>query len=95
MHWEKYNHELVNQGSLTVYLGDDLASMWTSNEGAAAHWGCSTVYPDRVVQLGLLPQQIYRLPLRQTVGLMRSFLTLSGWRWRCPIPPPYAACAGT
>jgi hypothetical protein len=86
MHWEKYNHELVNQGSLTVYLGDDLASMWTSNEGAAAHWGRSTVYPDRVVQLGLLPQQIYRLPLRQTVGLMRSFLTLSGVALEVPDP---------
>ena len=78
MHWKKYNRELADRGSLTVYLGDDLASKWASNNGAAADRGRPEVYPDHVILLGLVRQQVYRLPLRQTVGLMRSVLKLSG-----------------
>jgi hypothetical protein len=86
MHWKKYNHELANRGSLTVWLGDDPASKWASQESATADRGRPVVYPDQVILLGLLLQQIYRLPLRQTVGLMRSVLTLSGVALAVPDP---------
>jgi hypothetical protein len=86
MHWKKYNRELANRGSITVYLGDDLASKWASSESATPDRGRPVVYPDQVVLLGLLLQQIYRLPLRQTVGLMRSVLTLSGVALAVPDP---------
>ena len=86
MHWKQYNRELANRGSLTIYIGDDLASRWTSNEGAAADRGRPVVYPDQVIMLGLILQQVYRLPLRQTVGLMRSVLKLSGVALAVPDP---------
>jgi hypothetical protein len=95
MHGKQYNRELANRGSLTVYIGDDLASKWTSTEGAAAGRGRPVVYPDQVILLGLVLQQVYRLPLRQTVGLMRSVLRLSGMALAVPDPPPCAAGAGT
>jgi hypothetical protein len=90
MHWNKYNRELADRGSLTAYLGDDLASKWAPNDGAAANRGRPIVYPDQVVLLGLLLQQNYRLPLRQTVGLMRSVLKLSGVA--LPVPDPSTLC---
>ena len=90
MHWNKYNCERANRGSLTVCLGDDLASKWASNERAVADRGRPIVYSDHVVLLGLLLQQIYRLPLRQTVGLMRSVLKLSGVA--LPEPDSLALC---
>jgi hypothetical protein len=86
MDWKKYNHELANRGSITVYLGDDLAARWASNESATADRGRPVVYPDQVILLGLLLQQIYRLPLRQTVGLIRSVLKLSGVALAVPDP---------
>ena len=86
MGWKKYNHELTNRASLTVWFGSDLASTWASNEGAAADRGRPVVYPDEVILLGLLLQQIYRLPLRQTVGLMRSVLKFSGLALAVPDP---------
>jgi hypothetical protein len=90
MHWNKYNRELANRGSLTLYLGDDLASKWASNEHSTPECGRPVVYPDQVILLGLFLQQIYRLPLRQTVGLMRSVLTLSGVA--LPVPDPSTPC---
>ena len=91
MHWSKYNLELANRGSLTVYLKDDLASKWFEcRKSGTADRGRPVVYRDQVVLLGLLLQQIYRLPLRQTVGLMCSVLTLCGVA--LPAPDPSTLC---
>src|ERR1700677_4785131 len=91
MHWSHYNRELVNRGSLTVHFGDDLAVKWVDyRERGKGSRGRPVVYPDQVVLLGLLLQQIFRLPLRQTVGLMRSVLTLSGVA--LPAPDPSTLC---
>ena len=84
MHWNRYNRELANRGSLTVYFGDDLASKWVAS--GMVDRGRPKVYPDQVILLGLLLQQTYRLALRQTVGLMRSVLALSGTALSVPDP---------
>jgi hypothetical protein len=90
-HGKEYNHELANQGSFTVCLRDDLAFKWAERcECGPANRGRPVVYPDPVIVLGLLLQQIYRLPLRQTVGLMRSVLKLSGVA--LPVPDPSTLC---
>jgi hypothetical protein len=52
--------------------------------------GRPIIYPDQVVQLGLILQQVYRLPLMQTTGLMRSVLALS--RVALPAPDPSTLC---
>ena len=48
------------------------------------------MYPDAVITLGLVLQQVYRLPLRQTVGLLRSVLDLAGLG--LPVPDPSTLC---
>jgi hypothetical protein len=91
MDWKKYNHELANRGSITVYLGDDLAARWAERcEYGPADRGRPVVYPDQAILLGLLLQQVYRLPLRQSVGLMRSVFKLSGVA--LPVPDPSTLC---
>ena len=90
MCWKQNNHELANRGSLAVWLGDDLSSKWAASESAAADRGRPVVYPHQVILFGLLLQQIYRLPLRQTIGLMRSVLKLSGAA--LPVPDPSTLC---
>jgi len=49
------------------------------------------VYPAAVITLGLVFQQVYRLPLRQTVGLLRSVLDLAGLP-ALPVPDPSTLC---
>ena len=78
---------MANRGSITVYLGDDLAARWAERcEYGPADRGRPVVYPDEVILLGLLLQQIYRPALRQTVGLIRSVLKLSGVALAVPDP---------
>jgi hypothetical protein len=72
---------------LTVYLDNDIASKWAEGrERRPLDRGRPIVYPDQGILLGLLLQQVYRLPLRQTIGLMRSVLTLSGMALPAPDP---------
>ncbi len=44
-----------------------------------------------MITLGLVLQQVYRLPLRQTVGLLRSVLDLAGLK-ALPVPDPSTLC---
>jgi hypothetical protein len=91
MHWNRYNRELADRGSLTICLGNDLASKWVESSGrGTGKRGRPVVFPDQVIQLGLLLQQIYRLPMRQAVGLMRSALALSAVS--LPVPDPSTLC---
>jgi Transposase DDE domain len=89
MHWNRYNRKLADRGSLTVLLGDELPSKWVERSGRDKR-GRPIVYPDQVILLGLLLQQVYRLPLRQTVGLLRSVLALS--HMKLPAPDPSTLC---
>ena len=88
--WSRYNHALMNRGSLDLYLGDDLVSRW-SQPVRTGGLGRPPVYPDAVIRLGLVLQQVYRLPLRQTVGLLRSVLRLAGLSG-LPVPDPATLC---
>ena len=90
MHWNRYNRELANRGSLKVYISDDIAAKWAEPKATRLTPGRPVVYPDPVILLGLLLQQIYRLPLRQTMGLMRSVFELG--RIALPVPDYSTLC---
>ena len=89
-HWKTYNLALRQRGSLTVYLGSDLERPWGAPL-AGGERGRPLVYPEAVIALGLVLQQVYRLPLRQTAGLLRSILDLAGLR-ALPVPDPSTLC---
>lgn len=88
--WARYNRALQEHGSLTLYVCGDAARLWRESEGNGAR-GRPKVYPDAVIALGLVLQQVYRLPLRQTVGLLRSLLQLAGLA-SLPVPDPSTLC---
>jgi len=83
--WKRYNLRLRRRGDLTVYIGTDLSAKWDAGPSVGQR-GRPLVYPEPVILLGLVLQQVYRLPLRQTVGLMRSVVALVGMV--LPIPDP-------
>ena len=89
-HWKAYNRALRQRGSLTVYLGSDLERKW-GQPLATGERGRPLVYPEPVIALGLVLQPVYRLPLRQTVGLLRSVLDLVGLQ-ALPVPDPSTLC---
>ena len=69
--WPAHEAGLRRRGSLTLWIED----------GALAHWQTcgpdgQARYTDAAIQTSLMVRTAFKLPLRQTEGLMASVLTL-------------------
>jgi len=72
--WAKYNESLRNRGDLTIWITDDARNHWTAPRRGSR--GGQPRYSDLAITLCLTLSMVYKLPLRQTQGLMRSISKL-------------------
>jgi IS5 family transposase len=72
--WHEYNSALVQRGSLTLWINDEVVTAWrnTESEGKRGH---PRTYPETAILTMATVQEVYHLPLRQTEGLLGSILT--------------------
>jgi hypothetical protein len=75
--WPEYNKALVDRGSLTLWITQDVIDTWNEREHTGTP-GRPKTYSDTAVEAALTLRAIYRLALRQTEGLMRSIVALLG-----------------
>jgi hypothetical protein len=69
--WPAYQAGLRRRGSLTLWIEDEALAQWqTRGEGGQAR------YADTAIQTSLMLRAAFKLPLRQTEGLMASVLRL-------------------
>ncbi len=69
--WPAYEAGLRRRVSLTLWIGDSALEHWQScGQGGQAR------YTDAAIQTSLMLRTAFKLPLRQTEGLMASVLTL-------------------
>jgi hypothetical protein len=69
--WPEYEAGLRRRGSLTLWIEDVALDHWQScGPGGQAR------YADAAIQISLMVRTAFKLPLRQTEGLMASILTL-------------------
>ncbi len=69
--WPEYEAGLRRRGSLTLWIEDGVLDHWqTFGPGGQAR------YTDAAIQTTLMVRTAFRLPLRQTEGLMASVITL-------------------
>jgi hypothetical protein len=69
--WPAYEAGLRRRGSLTLWIEDSVVESWqTRGPGGQAR------YADAAIQTSLMLRTAFKLPLRQTEGLMASVLTL-------------------
>jgi len=69
--WPAYEAGLRRRGSLTLWIEDGALEHWQSRgQGGQAR------YTDAAIQTSLMVRKAFKLPLRQTEGLMASVLTL-------------------
>jgi len=73
--WKQYNAALVQRGSLTLWVSDDVLTVWRNNEKTGKP-GKPRTYSDTAVCCMATLKEVYHLPLRATQGLMRSILQL-------------------
>jgi len=69
--WPEYEAGLRRRGSMTLWIEDAALECWqTCGPGGQAR------YTDAAIQTSLMLRTAFKLPLRQTEGLMTSVLTL-------------------
>ena len=88
--WCGYNESLRNRGDLTVWITGDARKHWAAPRRRSR--GGQPRYSDLAITMCLTLGMVYRLPLRQTQGLIRSIskLMLLG-RWKAIIGPKLKA----
>jgi hypothetical protein len=81
--WKEYNTALCRRGSLTIWLDEDAAASWLNNERTGKR-GHPKVYSESAIQSAATLGEVYRQPLRQTTGLLRSIMKMLGLSLRVP-----------
>jgi hypothetical protein len=69
--WPAYEAGLRRRGSLTLWIGDTALDHWQTVGPAG-----QARYKDAAIQTTLMVRTAFKLPLRQTEGLMASVITL-------------------
>lgn len=78
--WSSYTASLRKRGSLLIWLDKDMT--WT-----APHDGCPgrpAVFSDAAIQFCLSIKVLFKLPLRQSTGMVASLLKRAGLDWEVP-----------
>ena len=75
--WKHYNAALVQRGSLTLWVSEDVLTIWRNTEKTGKP-GHPRTYSDTAVLSMATLKEVYHLPLRATQGLMGSILALLG-----------------
>jgi IS5 family transposase len=75
--WGQYNKALVERGSLTVWVSEDVLAAW-HNTARTGKRGKPLAYTDTAILCMATLEEVYGLPLRATIGLTRSLIKLLG-----------------
>lgn len=74
--WKAYNQALVQRGSLTIWLDQDMLESW-NNQEKNGKVGRDYTYTDTAIETMLTLKAVFHLPLRATEGLIASIFALA------------------
>ncbi len=84
--WSNYNASLRKRGSLLIWVDKDMT--WHAPRDG---WlGRPPVFSDAAIQFCLSIKALFKLPLRQTAGMVASLLRMAGIDW--PVPDFSTLC---
>ena len=81
--WPDYNKALIQRGSLTVWVSEDVLAAW-NNTARTGKRGKPLGYTDTAILCMATLCEVYGLPLRATAGLTRALIKLLGVELRVP-----------
>jgi hypothetical protein len=76
--WAAYNDSLVERGSITVWISDEVIEGWKPIPEGRRQRGGQVEYSDRAIECLLTLKAVFKLPYRQTEGFGRSIIALLG-----------------
>lgn len=74
--WSEYNASLVQRGSITLWISEDIIDAWKA--APTGKRGGQYVYSDLAIECLLTLKSVYHLPLRAAVGFAQSLFDLMG-----------------
>ncbi|MEP5771674.1 IS5 family transposase [Nisaea sp.] len=78
--WSSYNAALRKRGSMLIWVDQEMA--WLAPH--QGRLGRPAVFSDAAIQFCLSVKVLFKLPLRQTAGMVASLLRLAGLDWSVP-----------
>ena len=78
--WKSYNDALKQRGSLLIWLDKEM--VWRAPKAGSN--GRPPVFSDGAIQFCLMVKVLFGLPLRQTIGMVASILSMAELDW--PVP---------
>lgn len=75
--WKEYNRSLVQRGSITLWLSEEVLEQWRFPVKTGKR-GRPQEYPDAVILCALHLKAVYRLPFRATEGFLGSVIKQLG-----------------
>ena len=73
--WKEYNRSLVNRGSLTFWISEDLLSNWIVKEKTGER-GASPRYSGAAIEAMAMVKFVFHQAGRQSCGLVASIFSL-------------------
>jgi hypothetical protein len=74
--WPDYNESLRQRGDVTIWLSPEVEAAWRAERRKTR--GGQPVYSDLAIMVCLTLGMVYKQPLRQTEGFVRSLVKLIG-----------------
>ena len=74
--WPAYNESLRQRGDVTIWLSDEVEAAWHAERRNTR--GGQPTYSDLAITVCLTLGMVYKQPLRQTEGFVRSLVKLMG-----------------
>ena len=80
--WRSYERSLIKRGDLTLWLSEDVIEAWNSD--LSRRMGRPKLYSDLAIETALTLRLLFKLPLRQTEGFLKSIFRLINVRLNVP-----------
>jgi hypothetical protein len=74
--WPEYDRGLVGRGDLRLWIAEEALAAWAAPRRRAR--GGQARFSDLAIEAVLMPGSLFRLPLRQAEGFVRSLMALMG-----------------
>ncbi len=74
--WPEYDRALVQRGDITLWISDEAITSW--KPAPTGRRGAQRKFSDHAIETALTLRLIFKLPLRQAEGFLRSLLSLMG-----------------
>ena len=72
--WRSYERSLIKRGDLTLWLSEDVIKSWNSD--LSQRMGRPKLYSDLAIETALTLRLLFKLPLRQTEGFLKSIFCM-------------------